>query len=89
MVFDGDSRSVDAIIEEESLTLRGLPDEKYTEMAMQLISDPNNRRMVLDIREKGRMGKLQWFVGQMMRMGKGQVEPGRAESALKNVIGVD
>ena len=88
MVFDGDSRSVDTIIEEENLTLRGLPDEKYIEMATELVNDSNNQRMVLDIREKGRMGKLQWFVGQIMRMGKGQAEAERAERVLKDVIGV-
>ncbi|KAL3493730.1 Glutamyl-tRNA amidotransferase subunit B, mitochondrial [Aspergillus germanicus] len=85
MLFDGDRRPVAQLLEEETLILRPLSREEYialAEAAMQL-----NPGMVEQIRTKNQLGKLGWFVGQMMRMGeKGRVEAQKAEAILKELI---
>ena len=67
-IFNGDERDVDAIIEQENLRLVPLSALQYMQMAEELISE--NKAMVMQI-QKGQVGKLQWFVGQMMRKGRG------------------
>jgi aspartyl-tRNA(Asn)/glutamyl-tRNA(Gln) amidotransferase subunit B len=43
--------------------------------------------MVEQIRAKNQLGKLGWFVGQMMRMGeKGRVEAQKADEILRELI---
>jgi aspartyl-tRNA(Asn)/glutamyl-tRNA(Gln) amidotransferase subunit B len=85
MLFDGDGRPVAQLLEEENLILRPLSREEYialAEAAMGL-----NPGMVEQIRTKNQLGKLGWFVGQMMRMGeKGRVEAQKAEAILKELI---
>lgn len=85
MVFDGDERNIDAIIERENLRLVPLSRLQYMQMAEELIGD--NEAMVTQIR-KGQVGKLQWFVGQMMRKGEGMVEAEKAETVLREIVGV-
>ncbi|KAL2838874.1 glutamyl-tRNA amidotransferase subunit B [Aspergillus pseudodeflectus] len=85
MLFDGDRRPVAQLLEEENLILRPLSREEYialAEAAMEL-----NPGMVEQIRTKNQLGKLGWFVGQMIRMGeKGRVEAQKAEAILKELI---
>lgn len=85
MVFDGDERDVDTMIEQNHLRLVPLSRLQYVQMAAELIGE--NEAMVTEIR-KGRVGKVQWFVGQMMRKGEGMVEAGKAESVLREMLGV-
>lgn len=85
MVFDGDERNIDTIIERENLRLVPLSRLQYMQMAEELIGD--NEAMVTQIR-KGQVGKLQWFVGQMMRKGDGMVEAEKAETVLREIVGV-
>lgn len=87
MAFDGDTRDIDLIISQESLELRSLADEEYEKMARSLVSE--NEKMAQKIRSSGQMGKLQWFVGQMMRQGEGRVEAGKAEAMLKRILELD
>ncbi|KAJ9271807.1 hypothetical protein DTO212C5_2232 [Paecilomyces variotii] len=85
MVFDGDRRPVNQLLEEENLLLRPLSKEEYVALAEAAIS--KNPQMVAQIREKNQLGKLGWFVGQMMRMGeKGRVEAPKAEETLRELI---
>ncbi|KAE8352577.1 Glutamyl-tRNA amidotransferase subunit B, mitochondrial [Aspergillus coremiiformis] len=85
MVFDGDSRAIPQLLEEESLLLRPLSREEYTALAEAAISQ--NPQMVEQIRTKNQFGKLGWFVGQMMRMGeKGRVEAPKADAILRELI---
>ena len=85
-VFEGDDRKVEEIIRAENLELRGLPDEEYKNMAQQLIDQ--NPAMADKIQRNGQVGKLQWFIGQMMRGGEGKVEAVKAESVLKQLLGL-
>ncbi len=87
MVYDGESRDVDTIIEAENLELVRLPREEYLALAQRLISE--NSEMVQQIKQKGQVGKLKWFVGQMMRKGEGKVEAGRAEAVLRELFGLE
>ena len=86
MAFDGDDRNIDVIIEQENLRLVPLSRLQYVQMAEELIN--TNESMALQI-QKGQAGKLQWFVGQMMRKGEGMVEAEKAESVLREKLGVD
>lgn len=85
MVFEGDKRPIQQLLEEEGLFLRPLSRDEYLALAQPLIAA--NPQMVAQIREKNQLGKLGWFVGQMMRSGeKGRVEAQRAEEILRELI---
>jgi aspartyl-tRNA(Asn)/glutamyl-tRNA(Gln) amidotransferase subunit B len=84
-VFDGDRRPVPQLLEEDNLLLRPLSREEYLALAESAIAQ--NPQMVEQIRSKNQLGKLGWFVGQMMRTGeKGRVEAPRAEEILRELI---
>lgn len=87
MVFDGDERAVGTIIEQENLRLQPLSRDEYLAMAQDLIAE--NETKVKQIQQKKQLGKLQFFVGQMMRRGEGKVEAGKAEKVLKELLGLD
>ncbi|PWY92403.1 hypothetical protein BO70DRAFT_348783 [Aspergillus heteromorphus CBS 117.55] len=85
MVFEGDSRAIPQLLEEENLILLPLSREEYVALAEAAIDQ--NPAMVEQIREKKQLGKLGWFVGQMMRMGeKGRVEAQKADAILRELI---
>lgn len=84
IAFDGDTRDINLIIKEQNLELRSLTDHEYEDMAQGLMS--SNQEMAEKIRSGGQMGKLQWFVGQMMRQGEGKVEAGKAKATLKRLL---
>ncbi|BCS22433.1 glutamyl-tRNA(Gln) amidotransferase subunit PET112 [Aspergillus puulaauensis] len=85
MVFDGDQRPIIQLLEEENLLLRPLSREEYISLAEAAIE--LNPQMVEQIRSKNQLGKLGWFVGQMMRMGeKGRVEAQKADATLRELI---
>lgn len=85
LVFDGDQRSIPQLLEEENLLLRPLSREEYIALAEAAIA--LNPSMVEQIRQKNQLGKLGWFVGQMMRMGeKGRVEAPKADTILRELI---
>lgn len=85
MVFEGDRRPIPQLVEEENLVLRPLSREEYIALAEAVIG--LNPGMVEQIREKQQLGKLGWFVGQMMRMGeKGRVEAPKADAILREMI---
>ena len=85
-VFEGDLRAVDVIIEEENLRLHPLTAEEYRGMAEEVVS--GNPQMAEKVKE-GQRGKLQFFVGQMMRQGEGRVEAVKAEAVLRRLLGLD
>lgn len=84
-ISDGDRRPVPQILEEENLLLRPLSREEYVALAESVIA--LNPQMIEQIRSKNQLGKLGWFVGQMMRTGeKGRVEAPKAEEILRELI---
>lgn len=85
MVFEGDPRTVHTIIDEENLRLHPLTAEEYQGMAETVISE--NSQMAEKVK-KGQTGKLQFFVGQMMRQGEGRVEAVKAEAILRQLLGL-
>ena len=86
MAFNGDRRDINTIINEDNLALQHLSRDEYLVMAQSLINENNDK--VKQIQQKGQMGKLKWFVGQMMRQGEGKVEAIKAEAILKELLGV-
>lgn len=87
MIFEGDSRDVNNIIAEDNMGFRSLSREVYMKLAEDLIQE--NGALVEQIQRKGKHGKIQWLVGQMMRQGKGQMEASKAEAILKEILGID
>ncbi|KAL6707777.1 hypothetical protein ACN47E_003677 [Coniothyrium glycines] len=88
ILFDGDQRSVQAIVDEESLGLKPLSRDQYLELAQTLIAEKPD--MVRDIVEKKQVKKVMWFVGQMLaRNPDGSVEPDKAEAIMKEVLGIN
>ncbi|MCJ1477117.1 hypothetical protein MMC13_005788 [Lambiella insularis] len=87
MVFDGDRRAVDAIIEEEGLAFEALTTDEYEALAQRLLAE--HPGMVEQIRVKRQVGKLQFFVGQMVRAGGGKVEAKKAEAVFKRLLGIE
>ena len=86
MIFDGDERDVNTIIEEDDLSLQHLSREEYIMMAQALLDkDP---KTVEKIQTGKQLGKLKFFVGQMMRQGLGKVEAQKAEVVLKELLGL-
>ena len=65
------------------MELQRLSDEGYRTMAQDLIDA--NHQMAEKVR-KGESGKLMWFVGQMMRLGKGSAEAPRAKAVLEKLL---
>lgn len=86
MTFDGDTRDVETIIQEENLGFQSLSREEYIELAKGLIEE--NGDIVNQIQNKGKHGKIQWLIGQMMRQGKGRMEASKAEAILKEMLGL-
>jgi len=85
MVFEHDRRPIRRIVEEDNLLLRPLSREEYIALAEAVMS--KNPEMVAQIREKGQLGKIGWFVGQIKRAGdKGRVEAQKAEEILRELL---
>ncbi|EEP82576.1 hypothetical protein UREG_07441 [Uncinocarpus reesii 1704] len=83
--FGGDARPIKQMVEEDDLLFQPLSREDYIALAESVIQqDPETAR---EIREKGRVGKLSWFMGQMMRAGdRGRMEAAKAREALEELL---
>lgn len=46
-------------------------------------------KKVKQIRQEKQYGKIQFFVGQMMRLGEGKVEAGKANDMLIELLSLD
>jgi aspartyl-tRNA(Asn)/glutamyl-tRNA(Gln) amidotransferase subunit B len=85
--FEGDARSTEQIIADESLVLKPLSEAEYVALARTLLDEKPD--MVKDIVEKKQDKKVKWFVGQMMaRSAEGSVEPDVAEKVLREQLGL-
>lgn len=85
MKFEGEVRSVDQIIIDESLALKPLSPEELNNLAKAVIDE--NPKMARDIVEKKQDKKIKWFVGQMIsRKPEGTVEPEAAEEILRELF---
>ena len=90
-VFHGDARPINGIIEESAKL--SMPVSGYEALAAEVMRE--NEQAVRDIQQKGKLGKLQFLVGQMMRhrgkgegVGKVEVQPKLAEDVLKRKLGL-
>lgn len=85
MKYGGDIRDVNVIIDQDRLRLVPMTKEDYVALAQGLLDD--NDHMVRQIIKKGQIGKIHWFVGQMIRKGdEGRVEAEKAEAVLKELL---
>ena len=87
MIFDGDNRDVNAIIDQDNLSLQRLSRDEYIKMAQALLDEEPKK--VEQIRRGKQLGKLKFFVGQMMRRGFGRVEAQKAEAVLKELLDLE
>ena len=81
-LFEGDERSIGAIVDAEGLRFNPLSSDEYRALAEQVVRQfPDHVR---DIVEKGKQGKVKFLLGQMMRAAdKGRVEASAAEQSLR------
>ena len=84
MIFDGDEREVNTIIDQYDLSRQRLSREEYIAMAQALLDE--DPKKVEQIQKGKQLGKLKFFVGQMMRQGSGRVEAQKAEAVLKELL---
>ncbi|KAL8999632.1 MAG: hypothetical protein Q9169_001592 [Polycauliona sp. 2 TL-2023] len=84
--FHGDTRDVETIISQENARLVHLSEEEYTSLAREVLN--GYPALVAQIKDKGQVGKLGFFMGQMMRKGGGKVVAQRAEVTLKKLLGI-
>jgi aspartyl-tRNA(Asn)/glutamyl-tRNA(Gln) amidotransferase subunit B len=88
MKFEGDVRNPKTMVQQEGLQLTPLGEEQYVVLAKGVLNEKPD--MVRDIREKGQVKKVMFFVGQMMNRSKeGSVEPDKAKSVLMEVLGLE
>lgn len=85
-LFEGDDRPVSTIIQQDDLSLNRLSREEYVAMAQTLLD--GDVKKVEQIQRGKQLGKVQFFVGQMMRQGSGNVEAKKAEAVLKELLGL-
>ncbi len=86
-VIRGDSRPIEQMATDDNLLLRPMSQEEYLTLAKTIIN--SHEDTVRAIKEKGQKGKIMYLVGQAMRLGEeGRVEAQRAETTLKELIGV-
>lgn len=85
MKYSGDERKVSKIIDEEKLHFQSLSDAKYETIAREIME--RYPKHVEDIRERKKMGKLQFLMGQMFRHpDKGSMKPQEAEKVFRRLI---
>lgn len=83
--YSGDVRSLPTIIDEEKLHFQSLSDAKYETIAREIMEQ--YPKHVEDIREREKMGKLQFLMGQMFRHpDKGSMKPQEAEKVFRRLI---
>ncbi|KAI9777801.1 MAG: hypothetical protein M1816_004413 [Peltula sp. TS41687] len=87
LIFRGDSRPPQQIIEEQDLFLRTLSHEEYEELGRAVLK--NHESLVKQLRIKPKMSKIHFLVGQMVRCGKqGTVEALKAEEVIRRLLEV-
>ena len=74
---------MEKIIKEDGLEFVELSLQEYEKAAAELVAQHTD---VVEKIQSGQMGKLQWLVGQMVRIGEGKVDAKRAEEALKRCV---
>lgn len=85
LVFNGDKRPISQIVRQEELAFSEMSAEEYQTIAKEIVGKfPQH---VKDIVEKGKTGKLQFLMGQMMRHARrGDMRAPEVEKALRQVI---
>ncbi|KZZ94571.1 mitochondrial cytochrome c oxidase assembly factor [Ascosphaera apis ARSEF 7405] len=85
MIFEGDERPVLRIVEEDDMRLAPMSKEEYVALAQEVMDA--YPQMVEQVREKKQLGKIGFFVGQVVRRGeKGRVEAQKADEVLKELL---
>ena len=87
IVFDGEPRDIETIIRDENLEFVRLSHQEYLALAQSLIDENDGR--VQQVKQKGQLGKLKWFIGQMMRKAEGKIEADKAEAILRELLGLE
>ena len=85
MLFEGDTRDVQTIIEQDNLAFRPLDEAEYEVLAREVMEE--HADTVKAIVEKKQAGKIMFLVGQVMRKGEeGRVEAKKAEAMIRRLV---
>jgi len=86
LVFNGDPRDIDTIVQEQNMILKQISEDTYFNLAQRLVAE--NPKMVQAIKQKGQTGKVMWFVGQMIReLGQG-TQAEQAKRVLHQILDI-
>ena len=89
LVFSGDKRSVQQIIQDEGLGFKALPDEEYQSIAQAIIlQEPAMVKKAKADWALGKQGGFMWVVGQVMRRGGKSAEAAKAKAVLQEMLGL-
>jgi aspartyl-tRNA(Asn)/glutamyl-tRNA(Gln) amidotransferase subunit B len=83
MKFQDDPRTIDEIVEQDDVLVQRLTDQECRDIAILLVEQNPE---IADKVRKGQKGKLQWFVGQMMRQSKGRLDAKQAAQVLEQLL---
>ena len=87
MSFNGDSRPISQMVDEEGLLFSPLSSEEYHDLAQRVVDE--HAGIVRQVQEKGKRGKMNFLVGRMVRQGEhGRVEASKAEGVLRRLLGL-
>ncbi|EXJ73347.1 uncharacterized protein A1O5_03107 [Cladophialophora psammophila CBS 110553] len=85
LIYNGDKRTISHIIKQEELGFSEMSTETYQAIAKEIVE--RFPQHVKDIVEKGKVGKLQFLMGQMMRHPRrGDMRAPEAEKTLRQLI---
>ena len=88
LALENPGSTMSRLLKEKKLELKEVPRAVYLRMAQSLIDA--NHEMAEKVRKGHQVhqGKLMWFVGQMVRDGKGSIEAPRAKEVLEELLAV-
>ena len=87
LIFSGDKRSVQQIIQEEELGFKALSKEEYQSIAQAIIlQEPAMVKKAKADWALGKQGGFMWFVGQVMRRGGKSAEAAKAKVVLEEML---
>ena len=88
LALENPGRRVEELLKEEKLELKEIPRAEYLRIAQSLIDANQETAEKVRNGHQGHQGKLMWFVGQMMKDGKGSIEAGKAKEVLEELLAV-
>ena len=90
IIFNGDTRSVNQIIEEEDMVFKPLSEADYHHLIRDIMSqEPASVEKAKKDWAVGKQSTFMWFVGQVMKKGGKSAEAHKAKAVLRDCLGIE